>query len=70
MLTFPTSEPQDEATRKANAAVAKRYGVEEYPTILFITPDGTQMGILGYQRGGVGPWIQSAQEILDANKNK
>jgi len=69
LLTYPTSEPQDEATKKANAAVAKKYGVEEYPTILLITPDGKSMGILGYQRGGVGPWIQSAQKILDEKKS-
>ena len=67
-LDFPRAKPQDEATKKQNQDMAQKYKVEGFPTILFLKPDGTSVGTMGYQAGGPKPWIQSAQKILDAAK--
>jgi len=67
-LDFPFRKAQDDATKKANADLAKKYKVEEFPTVIFMNPDGTQLGLTGYERGGPKPWIENAQKILDAKK--
>ena len=67
-LVFPFRRPQDEATATANAGLAKKYKVEGCPTVVFISADGTQLGLSGYGRGGPMPWIQNAQKILNAKK--
>ena len=64
-LVFPFRRPQDEATKKANAELAGKYKVEEYPTIIFMTADGKPLGLMGYERGGAQVWIEIAQKILD-----
>ena len=67
-LVFPFRRPQDEATAKANAELAKKYNVEGCPTVIFINADGAQLGVSGYERGGAQAWIESAQKILDVKK--
>jgi len=65
---YPLMKPQDEATKKTNAELAREYNIEEFPTIVFISPEGEQLGVMGYQRGGAQPWIENARKILDTNK--
>jgi protein disulfide-isomerase len=67
-LVFPFRRPQDEATTKANAELAKKYNVEGCPTVVFMNADGTQLGQSGYDRNGPKPWIENAKKILDAKK--
>ena len=59
-------KPQDEATKKRNAELAREYNIEEFPTIIFISPQGERLGMMGYQRGGAQPWIENAEKILEA----
>ena len=67
-LDFPRNKAQDEATKRTNAALAKQYKIEGFPTVLFLSADGTQLGQSGYQQGGPKPWIANAQKILNAKK--
>ena len=65
---YPLMKPQDEATKKRNAELAREYNIEEFPTIVFISPQGERLGVMGYQRGGALPWIENARKILDAKR--
>jgi len=67
-LDFPRKKAQDAATKKANAELAKKYKIEGFPTVIFMSATGAQLGHSGYQQGGPSPWIRSAQKILDAKK--
>lgn len=66
-LDFPRRKPQDEALKRQNERLLQKYSVEGFPTILFLDAEGNQVGKLGYQRGGPGPWTEAAQAILDAH---
>jgi len=61
-LEYPRSGVSEE-----NAAVAQRYGVRGYPTILFLNADGAVYGKTGYVRGGAKNWLPTAHRAL-ANK--
>jgi thioredoxin-related protein len=67
-LDFPRSKPQDDATKKQNREMMQKYGVSGFPTILFLKPDGTKVGTMGYQSGGPKPWTEKAQKIIDTAK--
>jgi protein disulfide-isomerase len=49
-LDFPSSEPQSAALRKQNDALAKRYGIKSYPTVLILDSDGKVHGKTGYKK--------------------
>lgn len=41
-----------------NQELAKKYGIQGYPTILLVTPDGEVFGKLGYQPGGPEAYVK------------
>ncbi len=56
-VDFPQNKPQDKALKKANEALQKKYNIEGYPTIIILDGEGKQVGSMGYQPGGPGPFI-------------
>jgi thioredoxin-related protein len=36
-----------------NDGLATKYGVQEFPTVIVLSPDGRELGRLGYVPGGV-----------------
>jgi thiol:disulfide interchange protein len=63
-IDFPRNTPQDPATQAANQALARKLGVDGFPTVVLFTPEGMEKGRLGYQRGGAKAFIRSAELIL------
>ncbi len=61
-VDFPRNSPQDPQIRQQNEMLAKRYAqdVQGYPTVLFLRPDGTVNGSIGYVPGGPEAWIKAA----------
>ena len=48
-VDFPQIKPLDEAQKQANDALAKKYNIEGYPTLIFLNGDGKKVGELGYE---------------------
>lgn len=63
-LDFPRPDNQPGSIQKQNAAMMEKYGVQGFPTILFIEADGTLIGQSGYMAGGAAKWIANAEAIL------
>ncbi len=63
-LDFPRKSKQTAAEKKANRALANKYGVRGYPTILFINGKGEAVGKSGYMKGGPSAWTKSASKII------
>jgi protein disulfide-isomerase len=58
-LDFPRSLPQSEELKTQNRALAKKYQIRGYPTVVVLDAEGRQVGQLGYQRGGPKPFIEA-----------
>src|SRR2546421_12333851 len=54
---FPRGKPQDDALKKANAALLQRFHIQGYPTLVVLSSDGRELGTLGYQPGGPQAFI-------------
>lgn len=67
-VDFPRKAAQDEAVKKANRALAEQYGIEGFPTVLYLDAEGKKLGQTGYQKGGPEAWIKKAGELVAALK--
>ena len=66
-LDFPDKKPQSDELKTANAALAKKYNIEGFPTLIALKPDGTVVWTqVGYLEGGPKVII----EKLDKAKTK
>lgn len=63
-LDFPRSKAQDAATKKQNDELLTKYGVEGFPTILFLKSNGDVLGKAGYMEGGPKAWIANAEKVI------
>lgn len=62
-LDFPRKKPMSEAEKKRNEALAEKFGVRGFPTIVVLDPKGKQLGELGYEKGGPAKWIESLEKV-------
>jgi thioredoxin-related protein len=63
-LDFPQTVPQSLELVEQNQQLAQQYGVQGFPTILFLSEGGKVLGSSGYLEGGPSAWIQDAQAKL------
>jgi thioredoxin-related protein len=64
-VDFPRRKQLSEEQKKANDALAEKYKIQGYPTIIVLGKDGKQLGELGYE-SSPKPFI----EKLDKAKSK
>jgi thioredoxin-related protein len=65
-LDFPNAIELPEKIKQQNADWAKKYSVQGYPTVFLIDSQGKPFGILGYQEGGVQPFLENLQSLRQA----
>ncbi|MGJ8653707.1 MAG: thioredoxin family protein [Opitutaceae bacterium] len=70
-LDFPRDASKlPEGVAEQNEALAKKYNVKGFPTILVLSPEGELVEKTGYQRGGPEAYVEHIKEIvatIDAN---
>lgn len=67
-LDFPRGKDQSPELKAQNEALAEKYGIRGYPTILLLSPEGELIEKTGYRRGGAEAYVEHIQEILTADK--
>lgn len=63
-LDFPRRLAQSEATKKANAALAEKYGISGFPTIVLLDENGKELKRTGYKPGGAEAYIKHLEGLL------
>ena len=69
VIDFPNSKPQSEELKKTNKALAEKYAIEGYPTVVVLDGEGKEIGRLGYGPGGPKPFIEKV-DALKAERKK
>ncbi len=62
-LDFPRTKPLPADQRARNEALARKYGVRGYPTVIVLDSNGKVAGKLGYQAGGPGPFVAALRNL-------
>ncbi|HEX4666527.1 MAG TPA: thioredoxin fold domain-containing protein [Chthoniobacterales bacterium] len=60
---FPRAKPLSAEVRKQNQELAQRYDVDGFPTIVVLSGEGKQVGLLGYMPGGPGPFLDELKKL-------
>jgi protein disulfide-isomerase len=62
-IDFPRRKAQSEALKQANQALAQKFGVQGFPTLVVLGSDGRRVGDLGYMEGGPKPFIEELRKL-------
>ena len=62
-VDFPTKKKLSEAQKQANDALAKKYEIQGYPTIIVLNSEGKKVGELDYQPGGPKAFIAALEKL-------
>jgi thioredoxin-related protein len=63
-IDFPKNKAIATETKKQNAELAQKYGVEAFPTVLILDADGNKIGELRYEAVGAKVWIKKCEEVI------
>jgi protein disulfide-isomerase len=69
-LDFPKNKPQSEELKQQNEKLRDEFGIQGYPTILFLDAKGKKVGQSGYVEGGPEKWIEAAEKELGIKGKK
>lgn len=67
-LDFPRKKSLPPELKKQNDALAQKFGVESYPTIILLAPDGKELARLGYMQGGPKTFVRELKRRLAASQ--
>lgn len=62
-IDFPRKKEQPIEVQKANQALANKYKIEGYPTVVVLDDEGKELKRLGYEPGGPKPFIEKLSAI-------
>lgn len=63
-IDFPHYKAQTSTQQRENRALARKFSVTGYPTVLILNADGKVLLRTSYERGGAAPYIRSIQTAL------
>jgi len=64
LLDFPKSKPQTPEQKAKNQALAEKYGIEGFPTVLILNPQGKVIKRTGYQPGGPTAYVEMIKGVI------
>lgn len=63
-LDFPRNTPQSEVTKQYNNNLARKYGIQGFPTIILLDKNGNFVYQTGYQEGGADNYVKHLSQIF------
>jgi len=66
-LDYPQKKKQDPAVQAKNKAIAEKFSIEGFPTVLLLTAEGEPFAQTGYEEGGPEKYLAHLAELLKAN---
>ena len=64
LIDFPSRKPQSPEEKRQNQALARQFGIQGYPTVLLISPEGKILARTGYRHGGAQAYVQYLKGVL------
>lgn len=66
-LDYPQKKKQDPAVQAKNKAIAEKFAIEGFPTVLLLTAEGEPFAQTGYEEGGPETYLAHLAELLKDN---
>ena len=68
LLDFPHSKPQSKKLKDQNKELAPKYGVNGFPSVIVLSPEGELIGKTGYQPGGPEKYVEHLKAMIGKGK--
>ena len=69
LADFPNNKSnQSAALQKQNDKLLEEYGVNAFPTVFILDPDGKTIDKTGYQEGGAQAYVDYIKKVIAASK--
>ncbi len=65
LVDFPRRKKQAPELKKQNEALARKYEIRGYPTVIILSPEGELAGQTGYQPGGGKAYVSHVKGIIE-----
>ena len=62
-LNFPRRKTLPAAIKQQNDSLAEKYGIQMFPTIILLDPQGNELGMTSYTPGGPSAFIEEVRKI-------
>lgn len=67
-VDFPRKKAQSKELKEQNLALASKYGIRGYPTIIILSPKSEFIQQTGYQAGGADAYVEHLEELIAQSK--
>jgi protein disulfide-isomerase len=64
LADFPSKKQQPEEEAQQNKALAEKYGIRGFPTVLILDGNGEVLGRTGYRPGGADAYVGHLKQLL------
>lgn len=64
LADFPSQKAQPEAVKKQNKALAEKYSVSSFPTVLVLDAEGKELERTGYVKGGAEAYVKHLKTLI------
>jgi len=64
LADFPRNKELPAELVKQNEALAKKHGIQGFPTVVLLRPDGKPIAQTGYLEGGPNAYVKHLQELI------
>ena len=64
IVDFPRGKSLAKKQKQQNEALAGKYEVKGYPTVIILSPDGKQVHQTGYQEGGPAKYVKMLDSVI------
>ncbi len=69
-LDFPRTKSLTPELKKQNEGLARKYGVDSYPTIILLGADGRELVRLGYMQGGPKTFVRELKRRIASGQKQ
>ena len=64
LVDFPRQNEQTTKVKEQNSALARKYDIQGFPTVIILSPEGDLVGKIGYQEGGANKYVEHLKEMI------
>jgi protein disulfide-isomerase len=66
-IHFYQTQERDPNVLRQNRDLATKYQIEQFPTVVVLSPDGVELGRFGYVPGGVEKFADEVNKVISAS---
>lgn len=70
LVDFPRRTALKKNLQEQNDALAQKFGIRSYPSVIILSPDGEKLAQTGYQAGGAENYVAYLKGMIDPHRKQ